>query len=67
MEIQIDILLKIAGVGLLVAVICQLLGKAGREDIATLVTVAGLILVLLMVLNLAGQLLSQVQALFLLP
>lgn len=66
MEIQIDILLKIAGVGLLVAVICQLLGKAGREDIATLVTVAGLILVLLMVLNLAGQLLSQVQALFLL-
>ncbi len=67
MEIQIDILLKIAGIGLLVAVICQLLGKAGREDIATLVTVAGLILVLLMVLNLAGQLLSQVQALFLLP
>ena len=67
MEIQIDILLKIAGVGMLVAVICQLLGKAGREDIATLVTVAGLILVLLMVLNLAGQLLSQVQALFLLP
>ena len=66
MEIQIDILLKIAGVGLLVAVICQLLGKAGREDIATLVTVAGLILVLLMVLNLAGQLLFQVQALFLL-
>lgn len=66
MEIQIDVLLKIAGVGLLVAVICQLLGKAGREDIATLVTVAGLILVLLMVLNLAGQLLSQVQALFLL-
>ena len=66
MDIQIDILLKIAGVGLLVAVICQLLGKAGREDIATLVTVAGLILVLLMVLNLAGQLLSQVQALFLL-
>ena len=67
MEIQIDILLKIAGIGLLVAVICQLLGKAGREDIVTLVTVAGLILVLLMVLNLAGQLLSQVQALFLLP
>lgn len=67
MEIQIDILLKIAGIGLLVAVICQLLGKAGREDIATLVTVAGLILVLLMVLNLAGQLLSQVQAMFLLP
>ena len=44
---QIDVLLKIAGIGLLVTVICQVLTKAGREDIATLATVAGMILVLL--------------------
>lgn len=64
---QIDVLLKIAGVGLLVAVICQVLSRAGREDIATLATVAGIILVLLMVVSLAGELLSQVQAVFHLP
>ena len=64
---QIDVLLKIAGIGLLVTVICQVLTRAGREDIATLATVAGMILVLLMVVSLAGDLLSQVQAVFHLP
>ena len=64
---QIDVLLKIAGIGLLVTVICQVLTRAGREDIATLATVAGMILVLLMVLSLAGELLNQVQAVFHLP
>lgn len=64
---QIDILLKIAGVGLLVTVICQVLSKAGREDMATLATIAGIMLVLLMVVSLAGELLSQVQSVFLLP
>ena len=64
---QIDVLLKIAGVGLLVTVICQVLSRAGREDIATLATVAGIILVLLMVVSLAGELIMQVQAVFHLP
>lgn len=64
---QVDLLLKIAGVGLLVTVICQVLSKAGREDIATLAAMAGVLMVLLMVISLAGDLLSQVQSLFLLP
>lgn len=64
---RIDVLLKIAGVGLLVAVICQALTRAGREDIATLASVAGMILVLLTVVSLAGELLGQVQAVFQLP
>ncbi len=64
---QIDVLLKIAGVGLMVTVICQVLTRAGREDIATLATVAGVILVLLTVVNLASELLAQVQAVFHLP
>ncbi len=64
---QIDVLLKIAGIGLLVTVICQILSRAGREDIATLATIAGIILVLLMVVSLAGELLTQVQTVFHLP
>ena len=66
-DMQIDVLLKIAGVGLLVTVICQVLTRAGREDIATLATVAGMLLVLLMVVSLAGELLNQVQSVFHLP
>lgn len=61
---QLDVLLKIAGVGLLVAVICQVLTRAGREEIATLATVAGILLVLFIVVNLAGELIAQVQAVF---
>ena len=64
---QIDVLLKIAGVGLLVTAICQVLSRAGREDMATLATVAGVIIVMWMVVNLAGELLAQVQAVFQLP
>lgn len=64
---RIDVLLKIAGVGLLVTVICQVLTRAGREEIATLAAVAGMMLVLLMVVSLAGELLTQVREVFFLP
>lgn len=64
---QVEILLKIAGVGVLVTAICQVLTRAGREELATLATVAGILLVLLTVVELAGQVLSQVQAVFGLP
>ena len=62
--VQIEILLKIAGVGLLVTAICQVLTRAGREEIATLATVAGILLVLFIVVNLAGELIAQVEAVF---
>lgn len=64
---QIEVLLRIAGVGLLVTVICQVLTRAGREDIATLAAVAGMMVVLLMVVSLAGDLLNQVREVFFLP
>ena len=64
---QIEILLKIAGVGLLVTAICKVLTRAGREEIATLATVAGILLVLFIVVNLAGELIAQVEAVFHLP
>ncbi len=61
---QIDVLLQIAGVGILVTVISQILSRAGREDIAMLTTVAGLVIVLIMVISLVGDLFYQVQSIF---
>ncbi len=61
---QVEVLLRIAGVGLLVTAICQVLTRAGREEIATLATVAGILLVLFIVVNLAGELIAQVEAVF---
>ena len=64
---QIDVLLKIAGIGLLIAVICRVLTQAGREDIAMLATVAGILTVLILVVSLAGEALTQVETVFRLP
>lgn len=61
---DIQILLRIAGIGLLVTVICQILSKAGREDLSTLTAIAGLVLVLVMVVRMIDELLQSVQAIF---
>lgn len=61
---QIDMLFKIAGIGILVTVISQILTRAGREDMAMLSTVAGLVIVLLMVINLVADLFSSVKSIF---
>jgi stage III sporulation protein AC len=61
---QTDVLLKIAGVGLLVTIIAQVLTRAGREDMAMLTTVAGLVMVLLTVVTLVGELLTRVTTIF---
>ena len=52
----IDIIFKIAGIGLLTAIVNVILRKSDKDEIATYVTIAGLILVLIMVLDMLGGL-----------
>ncbi len=59
-----NLLLKIAGVGLLVTVLVQILTKAGREDMAMLTTLAGIVIVLFTVISLVGDLLNKVKTIF---
>ena len=60
----IDIILKIAGIGILVAVACQLLKQTGRDDIAMITALAGIIIALMMVLNQIGALFDSVSRMF---
>lgn len=60
----IDIILKIAGIGILVAVTCQLLKQTGRDDIAMLTALMGLIIVLGMVVGEIGSLFNEVKRIF---
>lgn len=60
----IDMVLRIAGIGILVAIICQLLKQTGREDIAMLAALAGLIIALGLVIGEIGSLFSDVQRIF---
>ena len=61
---QIDLIFKIAAIGILLAVINQVLTKADKSEIATLVNLSGVVIVLLMVVDLISQLFSTVKALF---
>ena len=61
---DIELVLRIAGIGILVAVICQLLKQTGRDDIAMLAALAALVLALGMVVGEIGHLLEQVKRIF---
>ncbi|MDD5016919.1 MAG: stage III sporulation protein AC [Eubacteriales bacterium] len=61
---DIDLVFKIAAIGILIAVLNQLLVRAGREDMATMATIAGLIIVLLMVVDLVSNLFESVRRIF---
>ena len=61
---NIEILFRIAAVGILVAILNQLLNKAGKEDIALLTTIAGLIVVLLMVVDMIAGLFETIKRVF---
>ena len=61
---DIELVLRIAGIGILVAVICQLLKQTGRDDIAMLAALAALVLALSMVVGEIGQLLEQIKRIF---
>lgn len=61
---NITIIFKIAAIGILTAVSGMLLKKANKEEIATLVSIAGLILALVLVLDMIVQLFDAVKGLF---
>ena len=61
---NIDLLFKIAGVGILIAVLYQILSKAGREDQAMMTTLAGLIIVLTLVIKEISTLFTSVRTMF---
>lgn len=61
---DIDIIFKIAAIGILVTVICQILKKSDRDDIATLVALAGLIIVLTLVINMISELFETIKNIF---
>ena len=61
---DINLLFKIAAIGILVAVLYQVLVRAGREDQAMMTTLAGLIIVLTMVIKEISTLFDTVRIIF---
>lgn len=61
---DIDIVFRIAAVGILVAVLNQVLIRAGREEQAMMTTLAGLVVVLFWIIGYISQLFDTVQTMF---
>lgn len=61
---DVDLIFKIAAVGILVAVLNQVLSRAGREEQAMMTTLAGLVVVLMMVVQEIADLFDLVKTLF---
>ncbi len=58
------LIFRIVGVGLLVSVACQILSKTGREEQSMLVSVAGVVLIMLMLVSEISDLLETIRTLF---
>ena len=61
---SIDIIFKLAAIGILIMVICQILKKSGNDDIATLVALAGLVIALTLVISMISNLFTSIKDIF---
>ncbi len=61
---ELDLIFKIAGVGIIVTVLNMLLKKSDRDEYATIVTIAGLIVVLAMIIDEIAELFETVRSVF---
>ncbi len=63
-DMEVDLIFKIAAIGILVAVLNQVLSRAGRDEQAMMTTLAGLVVVLMMVVQEIASLFDLVKDLF---
>ncbi len=64
MDIDVDIIFKIAAIGIIVAVLNQVLIRAGREDQAMMTTLAGIIVVLVIIIQMVNDFFVTVKTMF---
>lgn len=61
---EVELIFQIAGIGIIVAVMNVLLSRSGRDEQALMITIAGLVVVLTMVVNKIAQLFETVKTVF---
>ena len=61
---DVSLILRVAGIGIMVAIAHQILAKSGRDEQATFVTISGVIVVFLMLVQEIGGLFDTVRSIF---
>lgn len=63
-NMDVDIIFRIAAIGIIVAVVNQILSKSGREEYTMIVTLAGLVIVLMMIIPDINELFRYIKSVF---
>jgi len=61
---EVDLIFRIAAIGIIIAVLNQVLSRAGRDDMATMTTLAGVVVVLMMIIPEISTLFDTVKTVF---
>ena len=64
MSMEIDLIFKIAAIGIIVSILNQVLSRSGREEQATMTSLAGLVVVLMILARKIAELFDLVKTLF---
>ena len=64
LSMEIDLIFKIAAIGIIVSILNQVLSRSGREEQATMTSLAGLVVVLMMLAQKIADLFDLVKTLF---
>ncbi len=61
---DISIIFKLAAIGIIITVVCQILKKSDRDDVATVVSIVGLVIALTVAVTMIGDLFDTIQNIF---
>ena len=61
---DVDLILKVAGVGMIITVVCQIMSRAGRDEQSAMVSLAGTVIMLLLIADRVGELIRTLRTVF---
>lgn len=61
---DVDLILKVAGIGMIITAVCQVMSRAGKEEQSTLVSLAGSVIILILIAEKVGELVMTLRRVF---
>jgi stage III sporulation protein AC len=61
---DVELVLKVAGLALIITVVCQIMSRAGREEMSTMLSLSGMVMILLLIAERIAQLINTLRGAF---
>lgn len=61
---DVELILKVAGLALIITVVCQMMSRAGREEMSTMLSLSGMVMILLLIAERIAQLINTLRGAF---